>query len=261
MERTLRPREDPIRAFWCRIPSRPNFGDALTPWLIRRITGQAPAFVRPEDPRPKYFVAGSILSYVGPRCIVWGSGISTRDDLVLPQARLLAVRGPLSRAVAIECGADCPAVYGDPAMLLPSLYQPPPGVRRGIGVVAHYSDWPRVRGRCRVSESLRLIDIQAPIESVIDRIAGCEAVLSASLHGLIASHAYGIPAIPVTFRDTVADDARLCDYYLSLGQEPPPPRRLDEACRNAVRVAESASLPRMPDLGPLWSACPFGAGA
>src|SRR5690242_4901490 len=108
-----------IPAFWCRIPSRPNFGDALTPWLIRRLAGRPPLFVRPEDPRVKYFAAGSILSYVGPRCIVWGSGIATDDDLVLPAAQLLAVRGPLSRAAALACGGKCPEVYGDPALLLP----------------------------------------------------------------------------------------------------------------------------------------------
>ena len=117
-----------IHAFWCRTPSRPNFGDALTPWLIRRMTGQHPTFVRPEDRREKYLVVGSIIGFAGRASTVWGSGIMNRDDQVSPDARLLAVRGPLTRARALACGADCADVYGDPATLLPRLTaRPRPG--------------------------------------------------------------------------------------------------------------------------------------
>ena len=257
------PLRDPgrIHAFWCRIPSRPNFGDALTPWLIQRIAGRYPVFVQAEDPRPKYLVVGSVLEYAGARTTVWGSGIITRTDHVSPAATLLAVRGPLSRRRAPECGVECPEVFGDPALLLPRFYTPKATVRHGIGIVAHYSDKPRLAGRWPRSAGLRLIDIQDPLESVIDQIASCHVIASSSLHGLIASHAYGVPALWVKFRDLPhGDDSKFLDYYLSLGQEPPEAHRLDEAHVDIADILRRVPpAPRLPDLDALWLACPFAA--
>ena len=248
-----------IHAFWCRIPSRPNFGDALTPWLIRRITGVHPVFVRPEDQREKYLVVGSILDYAGPRCTVWGAGIIRRTDHVSPEAHIVAVRGPLSQARATQCGAECPETVGDPALLLPWFYRPPVRTRRGIGVIPHYSDKPRLLGRWQ-SEDLRMIDIQDPIESVIDQITACEAIASSSLHGLIVSHAYGVPALWIKFRDLEGgDDTKFEDYYLSLGSGPPEPCWVDEHTVTAANVMRRVEKdpPSLPDLEPLWRACPF----
>ena len=77
---------------------------------------------------------------------------------------------------------------------------------------------PRLKGRWRDSAQLQLIDIQDPIETVIDRIASCDCIASSSLHGLIVSHAYGVPAVWIKFRDLPSgDDVKFHDYYLSLG--------------------------------------------
>lgn len=254
---------DRIYAFWCRTPSQPNFGDALTPWLIRRLAGQTPVFVRPEDYRLKYTVVGSILNHARARCIVWGSGIVARHDPVSPAAKLLSVRGPLSRARAIECGADCPEIYGDPALLLPQLYKPVAAKRHGVGIVPHYSDMPRFRGRWSDTPALRMIDIQDPIETVIDRITACEAIASSSLYGLIIGHAYGIPALWVKVRDWPgSDDSKFHDHYLSLGKAPPAAFHLDPVNIDAAKLARLAPPPpRMPDLRPLLRACPFQRGA
>lgn len=247
-----------IHAFWCTIPSRPNFGDALTPWLIRRLTGRHPTFVRPEDRRHKYFVTGSIMSYAGAHCSVWGCGIMNRNDYVSPEAELLAVRGPLTRARALECGADCPEVYGDPALLLPRLYSPRMEGRGLVGVMPHLSDMPRLAGGWRASGELRLIDPQGRVEKVIDQLASCEFVISSSLHGIIASHAYGVPAVWVKFRDLPrGDDSKFHDYFHSIGQEPSPVLlgydRID-----AGELATRASSPAAGfDLELLWQSCPF----
>src|SRR5262249_1403641 len=149
-----------IHAFWCRLPSRANFGDALTPWLIRRIAGRHPIFVRPEDPRPKFFVVGSVIAYATRACTVWGAGIMDSSDPISPAARLLAVRGPLTRARAIARGVECPEIYGDPALLLPRFYQPAAGERSRGGLVGHFSDMPRLVSHGRVPEEFQLIDIQ-----------------------------------------------------------------------------------------------------
>jgi hypothetical protein len=249
-----------IHAFWCTIPSRPNFGDGLTPWLIRRLTGQHPFFVRPEDPRHKYLITGSIVSYARENCSVWGCGIMSRDDFISPSARLLGVRGPLTRARAIECGAECPEVYGDPGLLLPRLYTPRPNERRFVcGLIPHFSDGPRLSAIGQLSGAVRLIDIQDPIEKVIDQIASCEFVASSSLHGIIASHAFGIPAVWVKFRDLPSgDDSKFHDYFQSIGQTPPVPVRLEYNHVDPDYLAQwvTPAVVNL-DLEPLWQACPF----
>jgi len=248
-----------ISAFWCRIPSRPNFGDALTPWLIRKISGQYPRFLRPEDPRHKFFVVGSIIEQANSACTVWGSGLMNRGDDICPAATLRAVRGPLTRARAVRCGADCPEIYGDPALLLPRFYSPRYRGRRNIGVAAHFSDLPRLLSVGPVSDSFQLIDMQDPIEDVIDQIAGCELVASSSLHGLIVSHAYGIPAVWIKFRPLPSgDDSKFLDYFLSIDQEPPQPLWIDDRlCDPDVLRCRTRPPPDDPDLEPLLRACPF----
>ena len=253
-----------IHAFWCTIPSRPNFGDGLTPWLIRRLTGQHPFFVRPEDPRHKYLVTGSIVSFARENCSVWGCGILSRNDSISPLAKLLGVRGPLTRARAIECGAECPEVYGDPALLLPRLYTPRLSDRRFIcGLIPHFSDMPRLSDACKSSSALRLIDIQDPIEEVIDQIVSCEFVASSSLHGIIASHAFGIPAVWVKFRDLPSgDDSKFHDYFQSIGQTPTGPIWLKDSHIDPDFLAQWVTPATVNlDLEPLWQACPLRGAA
>ena len=59
-------------------------------------------------------------------------------------------------------------------------------------------------------------------ESGVERVARCRAVVSSSLHGLITAHAYGIPAVPVSFGDRLyGDNVKFLDYALSVGVEKP----------------------------------------
>lgn len=252
-----------IPAFWCRIPSRANFGDALTPWLIRRITGVDPHFVRPRDPHPKHIVVGSIIAYAARGDTVWGAGIMTATDPLSPGARLLAVRGPLTRARALTCGTDCPEIYGDPALLLPRFYLPPVRDRERGGLVAHFSDRPRLGKVWHNTLGMRPIDIQAGVETVIDQIAASRFVASSSLHGLIVSHAYGVPAVWIKFRDLPSgDDSKFHDYYLSLDEPPPEPLLVAYDRVEPELLANRATLPRtLPDVDQLWRACPFRGAA
>ena len=101
-----------------------NFGDALTPWMIERISGRQACYVPAKHPESHYIVVGSILAEAHATSIVWGAGIGSLSEGVHPYASLRAVRGPLSRLRALQSGAVCPSIYGDPALLLPRLYTP-----------------------------------------------------------------------------------------------------------------------------------------
>jgi hypothetical protein len=174
-------------------------------------------------------------------------------------AKFLAVRGPLTRARALQCGASCPETYGDPALLLPRLYWPVFKQGQGVGLVAHFSDRPRLTSSLHATNNLQLIDIQDPIESVIDQIVSCQFIASSSLHGIIVSHAYGIPAVWVQFRPLPGGDGvKFDDYFRSIGQEPPTPVPLEYDHVDLALLAHHASSPSIRlDLGPLWDACPF----
>jgi len=260
-EREALGRRAPIAAFWCRVPSRPNFGDALTPWLIHRITGQYPQFVSPDNRRHKYLVTGSIASYADANCTVWGCGILNWNDQISAAAEFLAVRGPLTRRRATECGAKCPVIYGDPALLLPRLYHPQVETRWRLGLIPHFSDMPRVAGLSILSREIRLIDIQDPIETVIDQIASCQFVASSSLHGIIVSHSFGVPAAWIKFGDLPSgDDSKFHDYFLSIGIKSAEPLRTDYRHIQAEQLIRRAAPPRVElDVEALWEACPFGA--
>jgi hypothetical protein len=248
-----------LRAFWCRTPSLPNFGDALTPWLIRRLSGRYPRFVAPDNLEPKYLVCGSIISLAGPGCTVWGAGLMNCDDSVSPAARYLAVRGPRTHARALACGADCPAVYGDPALLLPRFYAPAITASGHPGFLAHFSDRPRIDEAWVASQGIRLIDIQQEIEAVIDQVSGCDWVMSSSLHGLIVAHAYGVPALWVRLRDLPSGDGtKFADYYESVGASVTEPITITLRERlDLHRLERLARCPNHIETGALWASCPF----
>ena len=251
------PQTKPIFAFWCRIPSRGNVGDRLTPWLVQKITGRYPVFVRPEDGVIKYFVSGSILEYAREQCVIWGTGIISRHDYVSRQATFLAVRGPITRQVALAQGAECPEVYGDPALLLPRFYRPSAKVHLGVGLIPHYSDLPHLLGRD--DREIDLISVLSPVERFVDQVCTHEFIASSSLHGLIISHAYGIPAAWIKFRDLPSgDDSKFYDYFASIGLHDVQPLRVRASDLDSSQLARHVCLPaNCPDLDLLWENCPF----
>lgn len=256
----MRTADGRVRAFWCRTPSRPNFGDALTPWLLRKMTGRVPEFAHPDDPRHKYFVVGSTVSYVRDNATVWGAGILRHDDDASPAATYRSVRGPLTRRAVLRAGGRCPEVYGDPALLLPRFHQPavaPPTGR--VALVAHYADLPRVAALAPADDDVMLVDIQSSIEAVIDELARADVVASSSLHGVVVAHAYGVPAVWVTFGEPRrADAAKFEDHFLSVGMTPPRPLRIDVRTVTAAQLRDHAvPAPTTVDVSALLDACPI----
>ena len=148
-----------------------------------------------------------------------GGGALTAD-VVLPckPRRVLAVRGPLSREICLRNGVDCPAIYGDPALLMPEVYRPAARIRHALGIIPHYVDQDTAfLARCREA-GLKVIDVAAEIESFVDQVAGLAGILSSSLHGLICADAYGVPSRWIRISDRVLGDGfKFRDYYASQG--------------------------------------------
>ena len=251
-----------IPAFWY-VSS--NFGDALAPWLVERIAGKRCVYVPQVEPAPKFLVTGSILGEAkNEHCICWGVGFGSMTDSCHVYADIRAVRGPISQARALICGAKCPPVYGDPAVLLPRLYTPPTPARRyRLGIVPHFVDHAQAYGVYETSPDVLVVDILKPIEQVIDAITSCDAVVSSSLHGLIVAVAYGIRNRWIRFGPGVSGDGmKFHDFHLSVGIAPYAP--LDGASVappvDALIAACQPTAPPSPAmLDALWAACPFRA--
>ena len=205
-----------LRAHWCKDT---NFGDALTPWILEKLFDQHVEFAQPSADYITYMVTGSILNWSLTNAIVWGCGLaSTEVKVALDYKEIRAVRGPISADIARRCGAQVPATYGDPALLLPRWYQPSNACEGLLGIIPHYIDMMDARSKIESHPEIMMIDILQSIEHVIEQIARCDRVLSSSLHGLIAAHAYGIPAELCVFGDRLEGDGlKFLDYAESIG--------------------------------------------
>jgi hypothetical protein len=116
----FRAADDPVVAFWWR--RVPNFGDMINPLLIEAISGRKVFHCNSVWQRagaPVHMVVGSVLSMVpADRMVVWGSGFLTAESRFLAPVgpargrgpAIRAVRGPLTRELALRQGAECPEV-------------------------------------------------------------------------------------------------------------------------------------------------------
>lgn len=211
---------DLICAWWCQSL---NVGDRLTPYLIQKMTGQEAVYVEPSFNARHYVFSGSVLNHCGLGSIVWGAGLGTITDGVNPHLTIHAVRGPISRARALTCGATCPPVYGDPGLVMPNVFTPSIGrsIKRRTGIVPHYADLYRARSWW---EAHQVLSPLKDVEDFVQELVGYERIISSSLHGIVLAHAYGIPAAWVKMSDSVGGDTtKFLDHYASVGLDVPKP--------------------------------------
>jgi pyruvyltransferase len=238
-----------------------NAGDNVGPYLFHKITGQYPLYCDPDTVVPHYVTCGSIVRNANRCATVWGSGIIISEDGVSSGTKFCSVRGPLTRNRILDVGYHCPEIYGDPALLLPKFYKPKYRKPCGIGIVPHFVDQSLVDGLMgnKIMDRFKIINICAPIESVIDEIVGCECVLSSSLHGIVFSDAYGIPSVWIKMTDKLAGDGiKFRDYGLSVGRTMDSPLDLSESINESILDIARNTKPIVPfDTQPMLEACPF----
>lgn len=208
------------RAFW--YDGQPNFGDALTPWLLRR-AGVIP--VPATAATAEIAGVGSIIEMLPEdfQGMIWGSGLLYGQETTLPLARFRAVRGLLTRE---RVDAPHDVALGDPGILV-SRFMRRPQVRWEVGFVPHHSHLadPRWRGP-GIDSRVRIIDVERGPTAVLRDIARCKRVVSTSLHGLISADPFGIPALWARTEPTLLGDTfKFADYESAL--TPRVSRRID----------------------------------
>lgn len=247
--------------YWSRYRPR-NFGDWLTPFLFRRLTGRAAVHAAPGRLGPgetTVFGAGSILRHLQTPdvAVIWGSGIIAAGDRFARPLRTLLVRGPLTRQRFAELGHDCPEAYGDPGLILPRVHPAAPDKRHALGLIPHFAELEGFRVR-PLPADWTLIDVTRPVAEVADAIAACERTVSSSLHGIVVSQAYGVPCAWIAAGVALhGDGTKFRDHYAALGLSAPRP-----AAWSAVTPAGLCALDFLaPDVAALQAAilasCPF----
>jgi hypothetical protein len=209
-----------IRAYWHEAYGIKNFGDMITPYLIHKMTGKKATFADSHSIKEHYIGVGSVLKKSNNNAVIWGTGLMHKKNIIDKPKKILAIRGPITRDKLLSLGYNCPEIYGDPGILLPLFYNPVIKKDYKIGFIPHYVDYELVCKKYENNPNISVIDLLLPVEDVIDEILKCEKTFSSSLHGVIASHVYGIPSLWVKFQGDIKNTGiKFNDYFLSLNMK------------------------------------------
>ncbi|MEY8848343.1 polysaccharide pyruvyl transferase family protein [Psychroserpens sp. XS_ASV72] len=201
-----------------------NYGDALAPYICSKLSGKVVTrvnFIKSKKYKylfKHYFTIGSIIKRVTEKSIVWGSGIIKVDEQVA-NAKFLAVRGPRTRKRLLELGYDVPENYGDPALLLPQFIANDVEKKYKLGIIPHFVDHEKISEIFKNHNDIAIINlITNDVVETTHKILQCESIISSSLHGVIVSHTYSIPALWLKFSNSLSgDNVKFYDYFESVG--------------------------------------------
>lgn len=228
-----------------------NFGDLLAPLIVSRMLERA-GIPGSTQPRTRLLTVGSILHLAAPGDVVWGTGRNGRigsGEHTLDDLDIRAVRGPCTREWLLDLGVDCPAVFGDPAMLLPMLRLDLVALsgqrRHGVTFVSHIDD-PSIS----VPRGIRVLSPRDEVETILRAVVGSELVVATSMHPVIVAEAFGVPARSIVNRSE--PEFKFADHYRSTGR---PDYRRASSVADAIELG--GERPPEIDLEPLLAAFPL----
>lgn len=195
-----------------------NFGDLLGPVVVQQFR-EALNLKRARGHR-RLLTVGSILRLARTNDVVWGTGANGKSlDEKMPFSSLdvRAVRGPLTREFLLAKGVSCPAVFGDPALLLGHMWPRAMfiGDRRNVTILPNLHDLKKYD-----TGDSRVVDPRWPLSRVLACIARSDFVVGSSLHAIVMADAWGIPARLI--RSSSEPDFKYLDYFLGSGRDRAP---------------------------------------
>ncbi len=223
---------EPIRLYWWR--RVPNFGDALNPWLITKLTGRPVRWSRSAH-SDVLAACGSIVSHARPGWTVWGSGIMDPKYPVADNVTFTAVRGPRTYECLRRLGRELPEIFGDPALLLP-LVHPAPAREPDYdwAFIPHYTDrfhrtrWAACNSvpffSCRNPASdtrprVLYVNPKWSVNRYLNAVFRCRGVLSSSLHGVVIGEAYRKPTVWISLNNRLAGGRfKFYDFFEAVGK-------------------------------------------
>lgn len=200
-----------IKAFYY---SMGNFGDVLTPYLVKQLFGVDVAHTS-RAANCNFLGIGSILEKLreAPEGVtVWGSGFMYEEDTFsLTQQNVLAVRGKLTAKHLVNKKIE---TLGDPGLLVNKLVKPEKKLYK-IGFIPHYIERKDTISRyIRNLPDVHFIDIIQHPQQFLDEVNRCSFILSSSLHGCITADALNIPNLHLVLSPKVyGKNFKFRDYY------------------------------------------------
>jgi len=205
--------------YWKPTKSGLNFGDHLSSIIVNKILGDNGHMLEEETAETKkLFAVGSVLHFAKDGDVVWGSGVNGKivsSEHTFKNLDVRAVRGPLTRDFLMQRGIKVPEVYGDPALLLPTIF-PDRFVKtheKPYVIVPNLHD-------LGIAVKNKWNHIISPLSSwnkCITEILKARLVIASSLHGIIIAEAFGIPAIYIRITET-ENLFKYNDYTMGTGR-------------------------------------------
>lgn len=226
-----------------------NLGDFLSKiiveWMLEK---QGIALESKTKVKKHIYAIGSILLMGYQNASIWGTGFPFEPTFLrslphrypLRKLDIRCVRGPYTKRTMERLGHYCPEYYGDPAVLMPLIYQPETSQKEKeeYVIIPHYSTEDVIRHK--ISDNNIISMNTTNYKEVIDKICAAKKVISSSLHGIILAEAYGIPAIFYQDRPE-RFNYKYADWYASTG-------RSDFKCETDLNRAMQISPPMLPGL-------------
>jgi pyruvyltransferase len=175
-----------VKTYWWE--KQPNFGDALSKLLIKHFMGSDATWTPAAD--ADLVMVGSVLEQLSKDWsgIIAGAGkLHKKSKISFPNARILAVRGPLT---AIGLRGDF--VRADPGLLADELVDSEDKQYK-LGIIPHWTDKTLIKDPRFFRYNPRIIRVEGEPLEVIREIGRCEKIISSSLHGIILADAFGTP--------------------------------------------------------------------
>ncbi len=205
-------------AFWA--SRKNNFGDLLGPLVVEKLLALRSIPVA-SGRRARLLSVGSIIHLSQDGDTVWGTGVNGKMSLEGVPVNTLdirAVRGPLTREVLGQYGADVPEIFGDPALLLPALF--PELVEMAHQKQHKLAVIPNLNETTLVSDCPDYVNPRGDTLSIVRRLITSEKIVSSSLHGIIIAEAFGVPC---TFVQPRAEPLfKYRDYFAGTGRSDVP---------------------------------------
>lgn len=170
-----------------------NLGDSVLPKMVYEWMLQQKGCDKDHEMERTIHLLtiGSIIGIGDFDAVIWGSGIN-------------------------KFGYECPAIYGDPGVLLPLIYPKENISKKHKFCVLYHHATNKREMVCR--ENSVCIDMQTKdYKKVINAIIDSEVVISSSLHGIILAEAYGVSTV---FLNKGMDNQlmKFYDWYYSTGR-------------------------------------------
>lgn len=219
-------------------PRPHNLGDALSPFIVRKVLEELKPDGGVPDESKKLFAIGSILNHAHTGDVVWGSGVNGKKSISsheFSELDVRAVRGPNTKKFLEGMGVKTPDVFGDPGVLISRYIKPDVVQDRSELFIPHFSE-----GRVRRPGIDTVHTIGEDFRSFANEICRSEIVYSSSLHGLIIAESYGIKAILTEIAPT-ENIFKYEDYYLGTGRSVFP-------VASSIEEARGMVPPELPDV-------------